>query len=58
MPSSEAYAIVHLSVGGWGKSYYKTACGEDAHEEWVTFNDKNVTCEKCLEENKYNRGRK
>jgi len=58
MPSNEVYAIVHLSVGAPGRSYYSTLCGIDAETEWVTFNDINVTCEACLEKNKYNRGKK
>jgi len=58
MPSNEVYAIVHLSAGGWGGSYYKTLCGIEAETEWVTFNEVNVTCDACKEANRYNRGRK
>lgn len=39
-------AAVHYLSGGYGRSYYATACGLDNESNWVTLNKSSVTCEK------------
>ena len=42
-----AERIIHKTIGGYGTSYYLTACGLYAGNYFVHVSDNEVTCPRC-----------
>jgi|688.fasta_scaffold23952_9 hypothetical protein len=43
----QATKTIHKTIGGYGTSYYLTACGLYAGNYFVHVSDNEVTCPRC-----------